>query len=49
MDAEKKLPECPVEITLQLIGDKMCIRDRLYTLSQPLHPPEGFCDTGNSR
>mgnify|MGYP002574264903 CR=1 FL=1 len=22
MDDEKKLPECPVEITLQLIGDK---------------------------
>ena len=32
MDAEKKLPECPVEITLQLIGDKwkvLIIRDLL--------------------
>ena len=32
MDAEKKLPECPVEITLQLIGDKwkvLILRDLL--------------------
>ena len=32
MDDEKKLPECPVEITLQLIGDKwkvLIIRDLL--------------------
>lgn len=32
MDAEKKLPDCPVEMTLKLIGDKwkvLIIRDLL--------------------